>query len=207
MGDEAMGPAFGGRLPQEIGPTEYREIGAMWADIVRLQVSRLEDSVAQFAEALSHERLRAVYERNGRPDGWERVVAEADKRLTHRVASTVAADKYLLLHAIAQLYKCLWKLGANQPTLGAWDGRFWRELRNMEDHWEDPEGGAHLYLRERVPDIGPGRIGWNNGGESIWVEETALTDVLEWVDVAENALQRRRDCDVTDVAGQGGCAG
>ena len=174
-------------MSKHVDQAEIRRVAAMWTEVIRLQVSRLEDAVDRFHEAIADQQLRAAFDQAGRPTPWAKEVRKARRSLTEKDVAAVAADQYFLLLAAAQLTKCVDLLPHDGlPKLQ--DARLLTLLRNLAERWEDPHGHSATALRELISDITPGRLQYNK--HDIWVEGMSVVSLLQW---AEDVDQRIRD--------------
>ncbi len=153
-----------------------------WSDIVYMQAKRLWDATEHFWNAHEDQRFRQAHAEQGSPPGWEDVLSEAPVTFTERDRTRMQADKYFLLLAAAQVVKCAERL-PNDALPVYEDADELKLLRNLEEHWEDPDGRSARELRETIPDFTPGRVGFD--GKRLWIERISLGDLVDWVTVVE----------------------
>lgn len=159
-----------------------RKAALMWISFIYTQAVRLEDAVDTYTEMEIHRGLIAVYETQGK-------VAEAKKArrgLRRRKPPPVGADKYFFLLSAAQLVKCVKRLPADGlPTFD--DSKLLCLLRNIGEHWEDPNGPSISKVRKFIPDIAPGRLTFTK--KDIWFETVSFLEVLQWTRAVELKLR------------------
>jgi hypothetical protein len=130
----------------------------------------------------------ALEYQGGRRPEWANEARKARRRRspTNRDIATVAADKYFLLLAAAQLNKCVAGLpNDGLPTLQEAD--LLELLRNLEEHWEDPTGRSGTALRKLIPDIKPGRLHYNK--HDIWIEGISVVGLLQWAEEVDRRIR------------------
>ncbi len=79
--------------------------------------------------------------------------------------------------AAAQLQKCV-RLLPNDGLPAFKQPKLLRQMRNFDEHWEDPAGQAATWLRERIPDIVPGRLTFTK--KRIWIEGMDTYEIVLW---------------------------
>ena len=138
----------------------------MWAFAVVMYGEQLREEADRHVAAYQDAATRSHYAK----------ASEADRQLLRDYAAratsirTVASAwrmtlaRYTFLHAAAQLLKCvagLSKGGIATPQLE--DQDLIRLLRNVDDHWEDADGGPSMaMLLELRPDERPTRVVFSN---------------------------------------------
>jgi hypothetical protein len=163
--------------PDKVDSQSYRRLALMWIEAVYLQIERLESAIDLFQQRASAQRFVDSWRERGRPKQWEGEYRKSMRLLRKRKPITVGPDKYFLLLCVAQLIKCVEALpGDDLPSFH--DQELLRDLRNIEEHWDDVTGRSIRRVRLAIPDVEPGRIASNN--KHIWIEGIDLMSVLEW---------------------------
>ena len=154
---------------------------AMWADTALHQMVRFTEAMETYAAAVVDYGFRATFHERGDPPEWAADYAAANKHLTQHQVWSVGAERYFLLHSLAQLRKCLLRLPSDGlPRLR--EDKMLRLLRDIDEHWEQGNETRSLAeLREWKPDYepGPGRIWFNN--KHVWIGDTSTTEISEWI--------------------------
>lgn len=174
---------------------QIRGVATMWADVLRLQNSRLEDAIDRLQEFVAAQQFLAALDSGDRPAGWERQAREARavRTLTDQEKAALVADKYLLMLATAQLIKCVGLLpndGLPQPpspSIG--NHNLMTLLRNLEEHWEDPQGPSATRLRTSISDVQPGRFAFTK--DQIWIEGVSVAAVLQWAEEVDRKVREK----------------
>lgn len=149
----------------------------MWIDAVYLQIERLESAVDLLQELQAAQQLVDSWRAGNRPSAWQGEYRKAMRVLRRRKPMTAGPDKYFLLLCVAQLIKCVDALPEDRlPRF--YDHELLRDLRNIEEHWDDTDGRSIRRVRLAIPDIEPGRILVNN--KRIWIEGIDLMSILQW---------------------------
>ena len=182
------------RVAGALDVATIRWMAAMWAEAVYTQNVRLEDALDRYQSALADEGFRESYEGMTDPDlraAWESTYREATGQLTPHIAWGLGLAKYFFLLAVAQLDKCV-DLLPDDGLRPFPDRTLLRKLRNFEEHWEDPTGASATWLRNRIPDIAPGRLTYTK--KHTWIEGMEVTAIVLWaqevdVRVRKNAAQ------------------
>ncbi|WP_189061428.1 hypothetical protein [Longimycelium tulufanense] len=174
-------------------------MAAMWASIVCLQATRLEDALDRFHEAWTDDQFRKDIEDAGSPAEWADVAANSyTESLTPEDITTLAADKYFFLLAARQLLKFIDLLPRdNLPRFK--DAKLMRLLRDLEDHWENPGGKAARELRKSIPDIAPGRIEYTK--KDISFEGVSLLNILRWAESVDEKVREIATAKGTPIPG------
>ena len=168
------------RPSESMSDQQVRLVALSCVHAIRLQADRYDAAVTHFSERMADYELRFSYVQEGTPKAWAKTVSGLTSALTYADMWRVGSEKHLLLVLVAQLVKCARRLRDDGlPLLG--DAQFLTHLRNMEEHWEQPNGHSINELRKIVPDIGPGRILY--GGPDILIEHTTtLGDIVVWAE-------------------------
>lgn len=173
---------------KKLDEAEIRWMALAWAEIVSLQTDRFDESLIRFHNGVTAARFRESFKDEGEPLEWVKEYEDADGVLTQHDIWVLGADRHFLLLAIAQLIKCVDHLPKDGlPTLR--DAAFLRKVRNIEEHWEDPEGPSIVELRKSMPDIAPGQIAYTKKYAVIGGNVT-LEQVADW---AQEVDQKLRD--------------
>jgi hypothetical protein len=170
---------------------EVRWMTAVWADTALHQMVRFEEAMDTYAAARVDYEFRAAFHERGDPPEWASEYAAASQYLTQHQLWNVGAERYFLLHALAQLRKCLLKLPSDGlPRVR--EDKILRLLRDIDEHWEQGDETRSLTeLREWKPDLepGPGRFWFNNN--HVWVGDTSLTEIYEWIEDVGRSVRER----------------
>lgn len=172
-------------MNKEANEFGFRHVAAMWAQIVYLQATRLEEAIDEYQEIVAGNLLGSAFEEAGKPTDWAEFV-QSNRRLKMADIAKLAADKHFFLVAIAQVVKCASRLqGDALPDFKNDD--LLRLLRNVDEHWEDPNGPSAAALRRDYPDITPGHVYYNT--KDIWLGTVSLMSILEWVSKFDYAVR------------------
>jgi len=178
-------------MSKDFDDQEVRWMTAMWADTALHQMVRFTEAMETYATALVDYEFRAAFHERGDAPEWAADYSAANKHLTQHQVWSVGAERYFLLHGLAQLRKCLLKLPSDGlPRLR--EDKMLRLLRDIDEHWEQGDETRSLAeLREWKPDFepGPGRFWFNNN--HVWIGDTSTTEIYEWIqDVGRAARER-----------------
>lgn len=177
---------MGKRQGNEVDRTTVRKAALMWISFIYTQATRLEDAVETYTQLLLNRQLIATYEARGKPAELAKQARKARRSLNSRRPPPVGADKYFFLLSVAQLVKCVKRLPDDGlPNFD--NSELIRHLRNIEEHWEQPNGRSITALRESIPDIAPGRLTFTK--KDIWFEEVSFIDALRWTRAVELKLR------------------
>jgi hypothetical protein len=157
---------------------------AMWAYIAQKQIHRLGEAAVEFRGAMADTAFRTAF--NAKPNpAWQSEFDRSDRRLTQAAIWGVAAERYFLMNALAQVPKCVLRL-PNDGLPDIRNQKAIRLLRDIDEHWEQPVGvGRSLTeMRQTDPDAGYGQVRWNN--KHLWLGDVSLEEFADWVnDVAQ----------------------
>ena len=166
---------------------------AMWADTALHQMVRFTEAMEIYAAAMGDYQFRAVFHERGDPQKWAAHYEAANKHLTQHQMWSVGAERYFLLHALAELRKCLLKLPLDGlPRLR--EDKMLRLLRDIDEHWEQGDETRSLAeLREWKPGIepGPGRVWFNNN--HVWIGDTSTAEIYEWIQDVGRVVRERAE--------------
>ena len=177
---------MGGNRAQEPDQIDVRKAALMWISFIYTQATRLEEAIDMYAELLESQQFIETYEARRRPKEWTREAKKARSLLERTPPPTVAADKYFFLVSVAQLVKCVRLLPADGlPNFD--DHDLMKHLRNIEEHWEEPNGRSLNLLRQSIPDIAPGRISFTK--DDIYFEGVSFVRLLQWTKDVEMELR------------------
>jgi hypothetical protein len=173
---------------KKLDEAEIRWMALAWAEIVSVQTARFDESLMRFHNGVTAAQFRESFKDAGEPLAWVKESEDADGVLTQHDVWVLGADRHFLIVAIAQLIKCVGQLPKDSlPTLR--DAGFLRDVRNMEEHRDEPKGRSITKLRDIIPDIAPGQNAYTKKyaviGGNVTVEQVA-----DW---AQEVDQKLRD--------------
>lgn len=161
---------------------------AMWANVALWQIGRLEDAVDTYLTAEAEGSFRAAFEQGGRPPEWRSTYEEYTATMTLAEYWRMAAERYFLLHALAQVRKCVVALPDDElPAVR--DMKVLRLLRDIDEHWEQLDGRSLREMRDRDPNVRPGAMWLNN--KHIWVGDVNTAELALWLTSLDQAVRER----------------
>lgn len=186
-------------MSEELDEEHLRWMTAIWADTALHQIARFEDAVEAHAAAEADHEFRAIYHERGDPPEWTAEFEAASGSLTLHQVWDVGAQQYFLLHALAQLRKCLLQLTSDGlPRLR--EDKIFRLLRDIDEHWEQGDETRSLRdLREWKPDLepGPGRF-WSNN-HHVWIGDFSLEQICDWIRDVGRMVRERAEVDGSPI--------
>lgn len=169
-----------------------RERLYVWCEVALLSADRLGRSYEEFLTSAADHSLYLEWIRMGSPPEWAETVEQSPKRLTFGKQWTMNADVESFVNSAAHVEKCVKILGAHhypkQP-----DGPSIREVRNFEEHWEDPFPRTKRAVQANGgEDFKPGVIAAVS--QNLHVGNLSMPAVEDWVrEVRDVVAQELRD--------------
>lgn len=147
----------------------------MWANLARWQIGRLEDAVGRYLTAQADGLFRTTFEQGGQPPEWRPTYEEYTATLTLGEYWQMGAERYFLLHVLAQVRKCVVAL-PDDDLPAARDMKVLRLLRDIDEHWEQLDGRSLQEMRDRDRDVRPGAMWFNN--KHIWIGDVGTSELM-----------------------------
>jgi hypothetical protein len=162
--------------------------GLRWAEAVRMQAARLEDSFYEYASAMRDARVRSEMTHPGR----ELPRAQIDRGSLQPVrVPTVAlqmeftTEADFLVVAVRNLLRAQNRLPDDLRTAMAGE-EVLELLRNLAEHWDEVGGRSAERLAADHPEVIVGAVIYTN--KEIWIGNVPLSRIQGWVARVEAAL-------------------
>lgn len=160
----------------------------MWANVALSQIGRLEDAVDAFLTAQADGSFRALFEERGEPLDWRPTYEEATATLTLAEYWQMGAERYFLLHTLAQVRKCAIALPDDHlPTVRGM--KVLRLLRDIDEHWEQLDGRSLQEMHRSDPNAAPGAMWFNN--KHIWIGDVSTVELARWLVSIDETVRER----------------
>jgi hypothetical protein len=169
----------------------------MWTHLAMWQTGRLEDAVDRYVTAQADGSFRAAFGQRGQPAEWRLTYEESTATMTLGEYWQMGAERYFLLHALAQVRKCVIALPDDHlPAVR--DMTVLRLLRDIDEHWEQLDGRSLREMRDRNPDARPGAMWLNN--KHIWVGDVDTVELVRWLTSVDEAVRERSAADGSPIS-------
>jgi hypothetical protein len=164
----------------------------MWANIGLWQIDRLDEAADRYREAESAGLFREAFDTRGRPEEWRPTYEESRATITVAEYWEMGAERYFLLHALAQVRKCIIAL-PDDGLPAVRDMKVLRLLRDIDEHWEQLDGRSLREMREAKPNVQPGMVWLNN--KHIWIGDLDTGELASWLASVDRVVRERAAAD------------
>ena len=162
---------------------------AMWVFVALRQIDRLDDAAGRYRAAEADGLLREAFEKAGRPNEWKETSSGASSGISIGEYWQMGAERYFLIHALAQVRKCVLRL-PDDGLPAVRDMKVLRLLRDIDEHWEQVEEGRSLAEMRQIDNtVRAGMICYNN--KHIWIGDVSTGELASWLFELDRAARDR----------------